>query len=125
MKKYLFTLLFGLLPFLSFSQSSPEYITDSNFKKKINTGMVVVEFIASFGTPFEDWEKLESCDYYRIDISQNPEMMAKYDIQVVPTVIVFDSGEDIETFKAGIMFTLENTAEDIQEIIDEVLDSRF
>ena len=111
--------------FITKAQSEPEYISDDNFNKKINTGMVVVEFIASFGTPFDGWSDLESCDYYRIDIAENPKMMGKYEIEVVPTLIVFDSGEDIEIFKAGIMFTLEHTADDIQEVIDEVLNNRF
>jgi hypothetical protein len=44
---------------------------------------------------------------------------------VVPTVVVFNEGEEVKRFQANIMMTLEASRDDVQEAIDEVLMSDF
>ena len=41
------------------SEAEPKYLTEDSFDKAINTGVVVVEFVASFAEPFGDWQKIE------------------------------------------------------------------
>jgi len=43
----------------------------------------------------------------------------------VPTVIVFNDGEEVERFQANIMMQLEATQDDVQEAIDEIIMSDF
>ena len=60
-----------------------------------------------------------------VDISKDIEAQKKYKIAVVPTIIIFDEGEEIERFQADISFTIKTTREEIQEIIDELVVNKF
>ena len=92
-----------------------------------NSGICVVEFNANFNTVNSvDWlDNLSDCKGRRIDISENPDMQEEHKIVVVPTVIVFDDGEEIKRFQANIMMQLEANEDDIQEVIDEIIMSAF
>ena len=92
-----------------------------------DSGICVVEFNASFNSQNRvPWiEKLNDCETSRIDIASNPAMQAEHKIVVVPTVVVFNEGEEVKRFQANIMMTLEASKEDVQEAIDEVLMSDF
>jgi hypothetical protein len=52
-------------------------------------------------------------------------MQSEHKIVVVPTVVVFNEGEEVKRFQANIMMTLEASKDDVQEAIDEVLMSDF
>ena len=91
------------------------------------SGVCVVEFNASFNSANSvDWiDDLSDCKGRRVDIAAEPAMQAKHKIVVVPTVIVFNDGEEVERFQANIMMQLEATQEDVQEAVDEVIMSAF
>ena len=92
-----------------------------------DSGVCVVEFNASFNSANSvDWiDKLSDCKGQRIDIASEPEMQKEHKIVVVPTVIVFNDGEEVERFQANIMMQLEATQKDVQEAIDDVIMSAF
>jgi|TARA_R110002110_G_C12915146_1_gene666615 hypothetical protein len=60
-----------------------------------------------------------------IDIAKYPDLQKKYEIVVVPTVIIFNDGEEIKRFQADISFSIKAKLEDIQEIIDDILMESF
>ena len=135
MKKTLSILLLaiGLLGFATFANTSsfnnaeaePKYLTEDSFDKAINTGVVIVEFVASFAEPFGDWQKIKDGEYYRVDIEKAPNLKKKDKVRTVPTIIVFNSGSKELTYKANIMFELEVTAEEIHEDIEDLLSNKF
>jgi hypothetical protein len=92
-----------------------------------DSGVCVVEFNASFNAANGvDWlDKLSDCKGKRVDIATSPELQKKHKIVVVPTVIVFNDGEEVERFQANIMMQLEATQDDVQEAIDEIIMSDF
>tara|TARA_R100001463_G_scaffold131874_1_gene192184 strand:+ start:875 stop:1198 length:324 start_codon:yes stop_codon:yes gene_type:complete len=49
----------------------------------------------------------------------------KYAIAIVPTIIVFDDGEEIKRYQADLSFKMAATKEEIQEYIDELIISKF
>ena len=68
-------LLFLLLLTLSSNLYSQEFITDANFKDKINSSnIVVIEFWADFNkqNAFKDWGKVKGGPYYRVNIIDAP-----------------------------------------------------
>ena len=81
----------------------------------------VVEFNAGWNesNSFEDLEKLTDCGIKRISIDKG-DWAKKYNIIVVPTIIVFN-GEEVERFQADLSFAMKATKEDIQDIVDEIL----
>ena len=135
MKKTLSILLLaiGLLGFATFANTSnfnnnevePKYLTEDSFDKAINTGVVVVEFVASFAEPFGDWQKIEDGEYYRVDIEKYPGLAKKHRVRVVPTIMVFNNGSKELTYRANIMFELEVTADEIHEDIEDLLSNKF
>ena len=114
MKKLLLVLLFLGLCLISKSQDIPE------------EGLAVVEFNAPFsGTKCEYLEDLSNCDIAKIDISKDPKIGPNHKVVVVPTLIIFQDGEEVARFQANIMMKLETTKDEVQEKIDEILMEDF
>jgi thiol-disulfide isomerase/thioredoxin len=53
------------------------------------------------------------------------EIQKKYAIAIVPTIIIFDDGEEVKRFQADLSFKMVATREEIQEYIDELIISKF
>ena len=89
--------------------------------------MCVVEFNASFNAANSvGWiDDLSDCKGRRIDIVSSPDLQKQHKIVVVPTVIVFNDGEEVERFQANIMMQLEATQDEVQETVDEIIMSDF
>ncbi len=92
-----------------------------------DSGVCVVEFNASFNAANSvDWiDELSDCKGRRVDIAAEPELQKEHKIVVVPTVIVFNDGEEVERFQANIMMQLEATQDEVQEAVDEIIMSAF
>jgi hypothetical protein len=92
-----------------------------------DSGVCVVEFNASFNAANSvDWiDDLSDCKGRRVDIVSSPDLQKEHKIVVVPTVIVFNDGEEVERFQANIMMQLEATKDDVQEAVDEIIMSAF
>ena len=91
------------------------------------SGICVVEFNASFNSQNSvPWiEKLNDCETARVDIATAPDLQKKYKIVVVPTIVVFNEGEEQERFQANIMMTMEATIEEVQEAVDDIMLNDF
>ena len=115
MKKLLLTFGFLLISFLAFSQKSP-----------CKDDVCVVQFNANWNSANDvEWvNELSDCGVKYIDIANNTEAQAKYEIVVVPTIIVFN-GKEVKRFQADISFAMKATRKDVQEVIDEILMSDF
>ena len=112
MKKLLILLL---LPFLAYAQSSP-----------CDADICVVQFNAGWNSANDvEWmDKLGDCGIKYIDIAEDSEAQALYEIVVVPTIIVFN-GKEVKRFQADISFAMKATRKEVQEVIDEILMSDF
>ena len=53
------------------------------------------------------------------------DIQKKYAIAIVPTIIVFDEGEEVKRFQADLSFKMQATREEVQEYIDELIISKF
>ncbi len=134
MKKIAITILlaFGLIASSTIAdpndvvvEKEPVYLTSETFSKSINTGVVIVEFVASFAEPFSEWEEIEDGEYYRVDIEKYPDLKKKYKVRVIPTIIVFNNGSKELTYRANIMLELDITAEEIHEDIEDLFSDKF
>ena len=103
----------------------PKYLTSDTFNKAINTGIVIVEFVASFAEPFSEWEAIEDGEYYRVDIEKYPDLKKKYKVRSIPTIMVFSNGAKELTYRANIMLELDVTAEEIHEDIEDLFSDKF
>jgi thiol-disulfide isomerase/thioredoxin len=136
MKNFTFIILivFGLLGSATIAdgnksvnivEDTPKYLSADTFDKAINTGIVIVEFVASFADKFEDWKDIEDGVYYRVDIEKYPDLKKKYKVRSIPTIIVFNNGSKELTYRANIMLELDVTADEIHEDIEDLFSDKF
>ena len=120
--KTLATILFAL-----FSVSVFVTVVNTEDKEICGSGICVVEFNAAFNSQNSVlWiEKLNDCETARVDIAAAPELQKKHKIVVVPTIVVFNEGEEAERFQANIMMTMDATIDEVQEAIDDIMLNDF
>ena len=126
----MFKKLFILLMLCSslFSEDIRE-LTDENFSKATARNIVVVEFWATWNegnkvTLLEEWENFD-VKIYRINIELYPGIQADNDVVILPTIIFYDDGEEVERLQGDMSFTLETTTDELDEIVEEILGSKF
>ena len=88
--------------------------------------VTAIHFNAGFNSANDvEWfEKLGDCDKEVMTIDGN-DNQKKYSIAVVPTIIIFDDGEEVKRFQADLSFKMVATRKEIQEYIDELIMSKF
>ena len=69
--------------------------------------------------------KLSDCDIEKFDIGAKPADAGKYEVVVVPTILIFQDGEEVERYQADISFKMSATREEVQDFIDELIMSAF
>jgi len=89
--------------------------------------LCVVQFNAGFNEANKvTWVgELTDCSTNFIDIQTDAAAAGKYKIVVVPTLIIYNGGEEVGRFQANIMMKMEATKKDVQEKIDEIIMSDF
>ncbi len=123
---YLYILLMVFM-FICGTTFSQDFVTSNNFNNKIAKDIVVVEFWAGWNAhnEFKELVKLKDCVVYRIDISAHMDIQMDYDISAIPTVIIFDNGEEKERFKPNVMFQLDADKKTIQNSVDTLTLNKF
>jgi len=115
MKKIILILLLAM-PLISLSQTL-----------KIGSELTVVHFNAGWNSSNDvEWVgELSDCKFKRCDIATDTEAQNEFEIVVVPTIIIFSDGEEVERYQADISFTIKATKKEVQEAIDEILMDSF
>ena len=112
----LIIVMFMMLPLIGFGQTL-----------KIGSGVQVVHFNANWNSANDvKWVKnLTDCKVKSCDIATDTKAQNKFEIVVVPTIIIFNDGEEVKRFQADISFAMKATEEEVQEKIDEILMEGF
>ena len=86
----------------------------------------VVHFNAGWNSANDvEWfDKLSDANKKSLSIDDSY-IQTKYSIAIVPTIIVFDDGEEVKRYQADLSFKMVATREEIQEYIDELIISKF
>ena len=104
-------------------------LTDENFKKATNRGLVVVEFWATWNEAnkvsiLDEWDTFDA-KVYRVNIDSYPNIQAKNDVVILPTIIFYDEGEEVKRLQGDMSFSLETSIKELDDIIEEILGSKF
>ena len=93
----------------------------------VTSQIQVVQFNANWNAANGvNWlTKLTDCKTAQVDIATDKEVQSKYKIIVVPTIIVFNHGEEVKRFQANIMMQMEAKLEDVQNLVDETVMESF
>ena len=104
-------------------------LTNENFKKATNRGLVVVEFFATWNeinkvTAIDEWDSFDA-KVYRVNIDTYPNIQADNNVVILPTIIFYDDGEEVKRLQGDMSFTLKTTIKELDEIVEEILSSKF
>ena len=103
-----------------------DFLHEDDYEKKTKQGIVLVEFWASFNSANQvNLKKIYDCKKYRVDMSQDPSLMAKHSIMAVPTVIIYHNGKEVKRFLPSLMMKLDADIKDVQAVIDELVGDKF
>ena len=120
-------LILGMLVTTLFGQVRE--LTDKNFGKATARGLVVVEFYAGWNeanivTLLDEWETFDA-KVYRVNIELYSEIQNDNEVVVLPTIIFYDDGEEVERLQGNMKFQLETSIKELDDIIEEILGSKF
>ena len=104
-------------------------LTNENFDKATARGLVVIEFWASWNevnkvTLLDDWETFDA-KVYRLNIDSYPKIQSENGVVILPTIIFYDEGEEVKRLQGDMSFSLKVTEKRLEEIIEEILGSKF
>ena len=104
-------------------------LTDENFGRATSRGLVVVEFWATWNeankvTILDEWDTFDA-KVYRVNIESFPTIQSDNNVVILPTIIFFDEGEEVKRLQGDMSFTLKTTTKELDEIIEEILGSKF
>ena len=104
-------------------------LTDENFEKATTRGLVAVEFYATWNevnkvTAIDEWDSFDA-KVYRVNIDLFPKIQAANNVVILPTIIFFDDGEEVNRLQGDMSFTLKTTTDELDEIVEEILGNKF
>ena len=104
-------------------------LTDENFGRATARGLVVVEFFSTWNIAnkvvvLDTWDTFEA-KVYRINIDLYPKIQTEKEVVILPTIIFYDDGEEVKRLQGDMSFSLKVTTKELDEIIEEILGSKF
>ncbi len=99
-----------------------EIITEKNFEEKTKSGLVLVDFFATWCGPCrmmspileEVGENLDGkVSIYKVDVDDDEKLARKFGILSIPTLIIFKDGKQVDK-KVGYI-----QADDLQAMIEK------
>ena len=104
-------------------------LTDENFDKATARGLVVIEFWASWNETnkvilLDEWETFDA-KVYRLNIDLYPKVQSKNNVVILPTIIFYDEGEEVKRLQGDMSFSIKVTEKQLEEVIEEILGSKF
>ena len=91
--------------------------------------MVVVEFWAGWNeankvTLLDEWDTFDA-KVYRINIENYSKIQSDNKVVILPTLIFYDEGEEVQRLQGDMTFSLKTSIKELDEIIEEILGSKF
>jgi len=121
--------LFILMLMIGTLFSGVRELTDENFEKATNRGLVAVEFYATWNeankvTAIDEWDSFDA-KVYRLNIDTYPKIQADNNVVILPTIIFYDDGEEVHRLQGDMSFTLKTTIKELDEVVEEILSNKF
>ena len=99
-------------------------LTDENFGRATARGLVVVEFFSTWNEAnkvvvLDTWDTFEA-KVYRINIDLYPKIQSENDVVILPTIIFYLDGEEVERLQGDMSFTLEVTTKELDRMVEDI-----
>ena len=104
-------------------------ITTQNALSKYtdSKGVVVIEFWAKWNdkNSCSFLKDLEDCNTVKADIGICTALQEKYNIEVLPTLVVINNSQEVCRFTGNLLFQLNVKKKEVQAKIDSIIISKF
>lgn len=102
------------------------YSKDFNKINSLNKPFVI-EFWAEFNdkNKWMELSNIKQCGVYRTCIVANKDLADKYNVKVLPTIIVFNNREEVCRWEGNLMFELNLNKKEVQTIIDSIIIDKY
>ena len=99
-------------------------LTDENFGRATGRGLVVVEFFSTWNEAnkvvvLDTWDTFEA-KVYRINIDLYPKIQAENEVVILPTLIFYLDGEEVERLQGDMSFTLKVTTKELDRMVEDI-----
>ena len=99
-------------------------LTDENFSRATARGLVVVEFFSTWNIAnkvvvLDTWDTFEA-KVYRINIDLYPKIQTENEVVILPTLIFYLDGEEVERLQGDMSFTLEVTTKELDRMVEDI-----
>ena len=118
-------LIMFLLVFTISTCEAQEFVTSDDFNDAVAKDIVVIEFYADWNSANAVKYKLNDCSYYMVDISKSMSLQSEFSVTAIPTLIIFENGEEKSRFVPNVMFQLEADSKTVQKNIDKLMLAKF
>ena len=125
LKDKLALLIMFLLVFTISTCEAQEFVTSDNFNDVVAKDIVVIEFYADWNSANAAKYELNDCSYYMVDISKSMSLQSEFSVTAIPTLIIFENGEEKSRFVPNVMFQLEVDSKTVQKNIDKLMLAKF
>jgi len=90
-------------------------------------GVVVIEFWAEWNdkNSCSFLKDLEDCNTVKADIGICTALQEKYNIEVLPTLVVINNSQEVCRFTGNLLFQLNVKKKEVQAKIDSIIISKF
>jgi len=90
-------------------------------------GVVVIEFWAKWNdkNSCSFLKDLEDCNTVKADIGICTALQEKYNIEVLPTLVVINNSQEVCRFTGNLLFQLNVKKKEVQAKIDSIIISKF
>ena len=104
-------------------------LTDENFSRATGRGLVVVEFFSTWNEAnkvviLDTWDTFDA-KVYRVNIDLFPKIQSENEVVILPTIIFYDEGEEVKRLQGDMSFSLKTSIKELENIIEEILSSKF
>ena len=125
LKDKLALLIMFLLVFTISTCEAQEFVTSDNFNDVVAKDIVVIEFYADWNSANAAKYELNDCSYYMVDISKSMSLQSEFSVTAIPTLIIFENGEEKSRFVPNVMFQLDADSKTVQKNIDKLMLAKF
>ena len=70
-------------------------------------------------------KKLDDVNVFNYDIGKHKDFFEENNIVYLPTIILFENGNEVESWEADITLKLKCKLEDLQKEIDKLIENKF
>jgi len=117
-----------ILVVLAVQLNAQSFINENEFDNYIKkSGVFVIEFWADWNRDNECkyLKDLEECNTSRVCIVSSKALAERFQIDVLPTLLIIRNQEEVFRFKGSLLFKLEAKQNEVQSKIDSLIISKF